>query len=52
MIREKQVLELNIRTEEKVKPDTKTEELSRNQGSKASQKYKTVFNCSYSEGQE
>jgi len=52
MIREEQVLELNKSNEEKTKFDTKTEELSRNQGSKASQKYKTIFNCSYSEVQE
>jgi hypothetical protein len=52
MIREEQVLELNRMTEEKIKLDTKTEELSRNQRSKAHQKYKTIFNCSYSEEQE
>ena len=52
MNREEQLLELDSRTEEKVKLDTETEELTRNQRSKASQKYKTIFNCSYSEGQE
>jgi hypothetical protein len=52
MIREEQVLELNRAVEEKVELNTKTEELNPSQGSKTCQKYKTVFNCSYSERQE
>lgn len=52
MIREEQVLEVNRASEEKVDTDAKIEELKQSQRSKASQKYKTVFNCSYCEPQE
>ena len=52
MNREEQVLELDRITEEKARLDSETENSGRNKGSKASQKYKTIFNCSYSEAQE
>ena len=52
MNRGEQVLELDRIAEEKVKPESDTETPSRNKGSKECQKYKTVFNCSYSERQE
>jgi hypothetical protein len=52
MNREEQVLELDRSTEEKVKLDSETENSGRNKGSKACQKYKTVFNCSYTEEPE
>ena len=52
MIKQEQVLEVDGIAEEKVKLESETERPSRNKGSKACQKYKTVFNCSYSERQE
>ncbi len=52
MITKDQILELDRAAEEEVQVETKTEELSRNQGSKTFLKYKTVFNCSCSEAQE
>lgn len=52
MNREEQVLELDRIAEEKARLDSEIENSGRNKGSKASHKYKTVFNCSYSEGQE
>lgn len=52
MNKEEQVLELDRIAEEKARLDSEIENSGKNKGSKASQKYKAVFNCSYSEGQE
>ena len=54
MNREEQTLELKSTTEEKNKLDSigRAENVSEDEGLRLSQKYKTVFNCSYSELQE